>query len=189
LSKESKGKFEDIASREDLQEAQELAKFLNFVLAREYFVRECPGGKCTCTQLSPLEAEYLSVSRRMSPEQVQTVLAFISRRGLKDDGDNQLQNFITVSEWMLSKNQPITTESLDKAIGNIINNSRRPLFWKPRLQDSEKEKQAQHEAASQSRQDQRTELVGESTLAPNLREHRRLIQAALKEAEARCRQA
>ena len=45
------GKFEDIASRDDLQEAEELAKFFNSYWPGEYFVRECPGGKCTFTQL------------------------------------------------------------------------------------------------------------------------------------------
>jgi hypothetical protein len=45
------GKFEDIASRDDLQESEELAKFFNSYWPGEYFVRECPGGKCTFTRL------------------------------------------------------------------------------------------------------------------------------------------
>jgi len=45
------GKFEDIASRDSLQEAQELAKFFNSYWPEDYFVRECPGGKCTFTEL------------------------------------------------------------------------------------------------------------------------------------------
>jgi len=146
-----------------------------------------PQLRASLTFYTPLEAEYLKISRRMTPEQVQTVSTFISRRGLKDDGDNQLQNFITVASWILDKSQPITTDSLDRAIGNIINGSRRPLLWKTRLQDSEKAAQAQREAASQqpARQDQRAEATGENSLAPHLREHRRQMHAALAEAEAR----
>jgi hypothetical protein len=47
-------KLEDIASRDTLQEAQELAKFFNSQWPGEYSVRECTGGQCTFTQLYSL---------------------------------------------------------------------------------------------------------------------------------------
>src|SRR5437667_12511462 len=50
---------------------------------------------------TPLQVEYNKLAARMSPDQRQLILNLISRRGLKDDGENQLQNFITISSWML----------------------------------------------------------------------------------------
>lgn len=139
------------------------------------------------TFYTKLESEYLGLSRRMTPEQREILLSFIKTRGLKDDGDHQLQNFITIATWMLGKNHPINIESLDKALGNIMNGSRLPLLWKPRLQPSEAEHQKE-EAAKQQQppRQERTEMLGnEHVLAPHLREHQRQIHAALAEAEAR----
>ena len=136
---------------------------------------------------TPLEFEYKTLAARMTEAQRDLILNFITRRGLKDDGENQLVNFNTIASWMSEKNTPIATSTLDAALGNIMNHSRRPLLWKQRLQDSEKEQQAKREAASQqpARPTERAEAVNENTLSPELREHRRQMRAALAEAEAR----
>jgi hypothetical protein len=135
---------------------------------------------------TPLESEYKTLAARMTEAQRDTILDLISRRGLKDSGDDRLQNFITIASWMLDRNQIIAANTLDGVLGNITNNSRKPLLWKKRLQDSEAEAQRQKEAASQQpARQERAEATGQNTLAPHLREHQRQVRAALAEGEAK----
>jgi hypothetical protein len=105
---------------------------------------------------------------------------------LKDSCDDQLQNFTTIVSYFLDSNIPITADMFDTVVGRITTSGRRPLLWKQRLQDNEvAQKEAKEAAKQQPARDERTELVGENTLAPHLREHRRQMHAALAEAEAK----
>jgi hypothetical protein len=135
---------------------------------------------------TPTQIEHNKLAVRMTIAERDLILGFVSRRGLKDEGDDLLQNFNAIASWLLDKNQPIVANMLDTALTNAGSGQRR-LLWKKRLQDSEREAQRQkEEAAKQPARQERTEMLGnEHVLAPHLREHQRQVHAALAEAEAR----
>jgi hypothetical protein len=134
---------------------------------------------------TPLEIEHRKLASRMSEPERELIFSFISRRGLQNEGDALLTNFNTIAAYFAEKNLPIATNTIDSALTNITSNGRRSLLWKKRLQDSEAAASRQkEEAAKQPARNERTELVGENTLAPHLREHRRQMHAALAEAGA-----
>jgi len=88
---------------------------------------------------SEKEAAYQSYAEKLTPEQVQLIGDLLGRRGLSTEGENLYTNFIAIAAYLVEKRQPISVESVDRALGNITSNGKAPLIWNRRLQDSEKE--------------------------------------------------
>ena len=139
---------------------------------------------------SAAKAKFDQAVQGVTHDQYEKFSAWLRRQRLVTTGDEGYENAENILTWIKEKNAPFDDHSFSQALSNITNNGHlghANLHWHKKLQDSEREAQQKREAESQqpARQDARTELVGESTLAPHLREHRRQMQAALAEAEAR----
>lgn len=100
----------------------------------------------------PAEATYHRHIAKIGPEQAKIISDMIYSRGLNTDGDNLFINFNAIAAYLTEKRHPISIESVDRALGNIVN-SKRPLIWQVRLQDSEKEalKNRQEQQPAQAR--------------------------------------
>lgn len=138
--------------------------------------------------LTPLESEYQKLAARMTQDQKQTILSYITERDFKDSGDALLQNFNILATWILDKNFPITSASLDAQLANIVSGTRgRVLLRKQRLQGSaleaQKTREAQREAAAQPKQEDETEVP--SYVPAHLVPHYRQIHAAMAQAKER----
>ena len=64
---------------------------------------------------TPLQQECDKHVARMSEQDRRLILNFISRRGLKDSGDDLLVNFNAIASYCLQSNIPVATNTLDMA--------------------------------------------------------------------------
>ena len=145
-------------------------------------------GRLVFRTLPPLEAEYQKLAARMTQDQKQAILNYITERDFKDSGDALLQNFNILATWILDKNFPITSASLDAQLSNIVSGTRgRVLLRKQRLQGSaleaQKTREAQREAAAQPKQEGEMEVP--SYVPAHLVPHYRQIHAAMAQAKER----
>lgn len=127
-----------------------------------------------------LQLEADRVASTMTEVQVTAVCQFIKSRGLLDDADNLLTNFVVIGAMAQAKNYGFDFPSLDKLLTgyltNSVNGSR--LRWKPRLQDSEKEAaQRRSEQATPTRTKNKSELLDDSKprLSPQMEHHKWML--------------
>ena len=103
-----------------------------------------------------IRAEFGKLARRMPGNDLETILSFISRRDLKNEGDNLMHNAITLAKYLAAKQMPVDEASLNLALTNVASVPGYKLLWRPaRLQDSEKERWAARDAAKQRQPAQR----------------------------------
>lgn len=70
---------------------------------------------------TPVEAEYYKLVQRLGPDQTATIEHFIDHRRFVRDGEERLETFNCLANYMLAISRQITEMNLDNAIGNIQN--------------------------------------------------------------------
>lgn len=71
--------------------------------------------------LSSVEIEYQKNVDRLGPDATATIEGFIDKRRFVRDGEEHLETFNCLANYMLATGRQVTIANLDNAIGNILN--------------------------------------------------------------------
>jgi len=128
---------------------------------------------------SAIQVELEQVVSKLNDQERRVAYNWFKRQRLVSDGDQGSENVTNIIGWLQRNNHPITDQTLNLALSNIVNSGKRPLHWKPApLQDAEKEQQRQREASSAPVRQERAEAVPahpELALRPELAHHRQML--------------
>jgi len=128
---------------------------------------------------SAIQVELEQVVSKLNDQERRVAYNWFKRQRLVSDGDQGSENVTNIIGWLQRNNHPITDQTLNLALSNIVNSGKRPLHWKPApLQDAEKEQQRQREASRAPVRQERAEAVPahpELALAPHLKAHQEML--------------
>jgi hypothetical protein len=121
---------------------------------------------------SPAQIEFSEILARLEPAQCQVVNAWISKqRRLKTEDAEGLQNLNQVLSWLLNRRFSISEATLDMALTNVQNNSRRPLHWHDAPKESREYVQGRPNHAHSSHREEPKASVNEREYVNGRRNH------------------
>jgi len=80
---------------------------------------------------SAIQVELEQVVSKLNDQERRVAYNWFKRQRLVSDGDQGSENVTNIIGWLQRNNHPITDQTLNLALSNIVNSGKRPLHWKP----------------------------------------------------------